>query len=231
MSLLTEASAAVSVESIAPAIPNRLDAGSNGMLITPEAFDAIEEADDRFRYELVRGVVIVCPPPSEGSRSPNEELGFLLRLYKRDHPQGRRLDATLAENYVRSGPDAADRRVADRVVWCGLGRRPKLRGGDPPSIAIEFVSEGAADRRRDYVDKAAEYPAAGVKEYWIIDRFARRMTVIRPDREPLVLTAAEKYETPLLPGFVLPLGDILAVADEWSEDRPDETRPDESAAS
>jgi Uma2 family endonuclease len=71
---------------------------------------------------------------------------------------------------------------------------------------------------RDYEEKRDEYLAAGVKEYWIIDRFRRVMTVYRkgltgPTYE--IVTAAETYQTNLLPGFALPLSRLLAKADRW----------------
>jgi Uma2 family endonuclease len=62
--------------------------------------------------------------------------------------------------------------------------------------------------------------AAGVDEYWVIDRFQRTMSVFtnRPGAPPVrVITAAETYQTPLLPGFELPLAKLLAAADEWEE--------------
>ena len=72
---------------------------------------------------------------------------------------------------------------------------------------------------RDYEEKRDEYLAAGVKEYWIIDRFRRVMTVYRkglagPTYD--IVTETQTYETGLLPGFVLPLSRLLAKADVWS---------------
>ena len=61
--------------------------------------------------------------------------------------------------------------------------------------------------------------AAGVAEYWIIDRFRRTLTVVRPGPEgpqDQVVTEAETYAPPLLPGFELPLARLLAVADRWA---------------
>jgi hypothetical protein len=56
----------------------------------------------------------------------------------------------------------------------------------------------------------------GVVEYWIIDRFTRQMTVCRNAPEglsELVVAEQDTYQTPLLPGFELPLARLLAVAD------------------
>ncbi len=190
----------------------RLDHASNGMLMTSEEFDAVEDAERGVRYELIRGVVNVSPLPGEGQRAPNEELGHLLLTYRESHAQGSALDDTLPENYVRVEDDW---RIADRVIWCGLGRRPDPRN-DVPTIAVEFVSAGSRSRRRDYVEKRRQYLSRGVKEYWIIDRFRRQMTVVHADGSERVVTEESLYQSPLLPGFILPLAKLLSVADRWA---------------
>jgi Uma2 family endonuclease len=91
---------------------------------------------------------------------------------------------------------------------------------DVPTIAVEFVSAGRRSQQRDYVDTLKEYMAAGIREYWIIDRFRRTLTVIhnRPKRpRQQVVREKEKYESPLLPGFVVPLAKLLEVADRLAE--------------
>ena len=105
-----------------------------------------------------------------------------------------------------------------RVLWIGLGRMPDPEK-DVPSIVVEFVSKRHRDRVRDNEEKRLEYQAAGVQEYWIIDRFRRIMTVYRrPPVEPAELAVKESdvYRTPLLPGFELPLARRLKVADDWN---------------
>jgi Uma2 family endonuclease len=199
-----------------------------GTLMSPEEFDAVEDCDELWKYELVQGVLVVTPPPSVGERGPNEILGHLLLVYQETHRQGSALDLTLPESYVRT-PDS--RRRADRSIWTGLGRLPDERR-DPPSITVEFVSEGRRDRERDYVVKRAEYLATGICEYWIIDRFAGQMTVIRREdsdsgaQDEIVIPADGVYSTPLLPGFELPLSRLLDVARslEQARDLPDEDR-------
>jgi Uma2 family endonuclease len=55
-----------------------------------------------------------------------------------------------------------------------------------------------------------------VREHWIIDRFRRRMIVVRGGADPvteIVITEQDTYTTPLLPGFELPLAQLLAIAD------------------
>jgi Uma2 family endonuclease len=187
---------------------------SNGMLMTPEEFDAITRADERYRYELVHGVLIVTRLPLPAESDPNEELGYLLRRYKDDDPRGLVLDATLAERYVYT---KENRRRADRLIWAGLGRPPDLRK-DVPTIVVEFVSKGKRDRQRDYEEKRTEYLGIGVVEYWIVDRFRRIMTVHRrTPGEPVeqVVKEQEVYRTDVLPGFELPLARLFVLADRW----------------
>jgi hypothetical protein len=112
-----------------------------GILLSPEEFDAVEEYDELYNYELVHGVLVVAPPPAVGEREPNDQLGYWLRSYKDHHPQGTALDLTLPEHLIRT---LDSRRRADRVIWAGLGHTPNTRQ-DQPTIAIEFVS---ASKRR-----------------------------------------------------------------------------------
>jgi len=194
-----------------------LGPGLAGTLMSPEEFDEAEQVDDNFKYELIHGVLVVAPPPLEEERGPNGELAFLLRSYGMQHPQGSALDDTLAEQYVQA---SGDRRRADRVIWAGLGRAPNPKK-DIPAIVVEFVSEGKRNRHRDYAEKRAEYLAAGVGEYWIIDRFDQTMTACRRDGPDVVIPRDGTYRTPLLPGFELALARLLDIADRWQASKED----------
>jgi Uma2 family endonuclease len=202
----------------------RIGPRSSGTLMTPEEFDATPGSlwDARYRYELINGVLIVSPPVSEAEADPNDELGHLLRSHKETHPDGSVLDATMPERTV---PTTTHRRRCDRAIWVRLGRLPEPRK-DIPSIVVEFVSAARRDALRDYEQKRDEY-LAGVCEYWIIDRFRRIMMVYR--RGPFgpvhqIVAANQDYETELLPGFVLPLAQLLGRADQWKRTRPQRSR-------
>jgi Uma2 family endonuclease len=173
-----------------------------GTLLSPREFDVAEWDGEGERYELINGVLVVSPPPLEQERDPNEELGYLLRLYKEQHPLGAALDRTLPEQLIRT---RRSRRRADRVIWAELGRRP--RHNEVPTIAAEFVSKDKRDWTRDFRIKKREYEAIGIKEYWIFDRFRRTMTVFvnEPGRQ------AE---------FELLVGRLLAAADYWEKPAP-----------
>jgi Uma2 family endonuclease len=161
-------------------------------------------------------VVVVNPIPLGEETGPNELLGYYLIHYQRTHPQGSALDYTMPQQYVRT-PDS--RRIADRLIWTGLGRLPD-RDLDIPTIAGEFVSQRKRDRDRDYIEKKRDYGKVGIKEYWIIDRFQRTLTVIqytaRGTKERIV-RENETYESPHLPGFELPLARILEATDKLAQ--------------
>ena len=78
---------------------------------------------DARKHEVIVGV-------AEGD--PNEDLGYLHRLYKETHPDGSALDCTLPEKTV---PTTANRRRCDRAIWAGLGRLPDTET-DVPTIAV-----------------------------------------------------------------------------------------------
>jgi Uma2 family endonuclease len=192
----------------------RVGPDSAGLRMTPEEFDAIAEYDELYCYELIDGVLVVTPFASEAERNPNDELGYLLRDFREHHSRGAVLDETLFEQYLRT---MNSRRRADRVIWCGLGRRPDPLV-DVPTIVVEFPSAGKAAWRRDYIHKRNEYLALGVREYWVSDRFRRLMTVYSIENGRSVereISAGEVYRTDLLPGFELPLGRLFAAADRW----------------
>lgn len=188
-----------------------LDADSNGLTMTKNEFLDVGDCDDAYRYELIRGVIVVSPPAGPGERDPNGELEYWLRRYRDSHPQGGSLDRTLFEHEIDVGDSI---RRADRVIWAGLGRQPDPKV-DPPTIVVEFVSPGRAAWRRDYQEKRREYAALGVKEYWIIDRFRKTLSVCRGVDKPLIVKADATYVTPLLPGFELKVGELLKLADRW----------------
>ncbi|MGZ3356067.1 MAG: Uma2 family endonuclease, partial [Isosphaeraceae bacterium] len=145
----------------------RLGPRSAGVLLTTEEFDRARFVEG-WRYELINEVLVVSPIPSLNERDPNEELGYFLRAYQESHPQGSALDLTIGEQTIET---KRNRRRADRVIWAGLGRLPGPN--EPPTIIIELVSKGKVNQERDYIAKRAEYREIGVKEYWIVDRFAK----------------------------------------------------------
>ncbi len=117
-----------------------------------------------------------------------------------------------------------NRRRADRVIWAGFDRFPNVRE-DHPTIVVEFVSADRRDRIRDYEIKRQEYLSVGIQEYWVIDRFARQMLVIRRADDGFSehrVAETERYKTKLLPDFELPLSELFEIADQLRDATTDE---------
>lgn len=193
----------------------RLGRHSAGMLLTAAEFDAITKYDPHYRYELIHGVLVVSPMAAETQWGPNELLGHWLWFYQKFHADGGNLDETLPERYIMTH----QRRLADRVIWAGLGRTPDPEK-DLPTVAVEFVSAGRRSQIRDYEEKRREYLTAGIKEFWILDRFRRLLTVFRKKgakEEKKEIKEGEVYRSPLLPGFELDVAALLAEADKWAK--------------
>jgi Uma2 family endonuclease len=203
----------------------RLDPRSAGLLLTAKEFDRARFREG-WRYELINGVLIVSPTPSRQERTPNDRLGQWLWNYRDQHPQGSSLDSTVPEEEIET---KKNRRRMDRAIWAGLGRLPEE--GEAPTIIAEFVSEGKVNQERDYIAKRAEYREIGVREYWVIDRFRRSLTVYvfagEKDEEHLI-PEGQKYSSPLLPGFELDVARILSFADLWAKKGRKSKKPRES---
>ncbi|MEJ7710758.1 MAG: Uma2 family endonuclease [Pyrinomonadaceae bacterium] len=76
---------------------------------------------------------------------------------------------------------------------------------EAPELAIEIVSPGKENARRDREVKRQVYGKHGVKEYWIADPEMRTFEIYRLESSKLKLVAAlmdeDEITTPVLPGF------------------------------
>jgi len=83
-----------------------------------------------------------------------------------------------------------------------------------PDLAIEILSPGAENARRDRVAKRYLYAKFGVKEYWVVDPFARQIEIYKLDGTTLILSAThgedEEITSTLLPGYKCRVGDLFA---------------------
>ena len=102
------------------------------------------------------------------------------------------------------------------VIWTGSGRVARTPLWNIPMIAIEFVVR--RDWLRDYVEELPRVPEGGGRRALYCYCFHRNMTVLRHGSDgtsEFIVREHETYKTLLLPGFELPLAQLLAVADRW----------------
>ena len=186
--------------------------------------DEFIEADwtEGWLYELARGVVDVTEVPGTPHGRTVRRVARLFTLYNDAHPGIIQYTAGGAECRIRL-PGMQSDRHPDQAIY--LTREPKgkkLWTRWVPSLVVEIVSRGG--ERRDFVDKSEEYLRIGVSEYWIIDRFARKMHVLRRAGdvwEEVLLGEEATHRTDLLPGLEANVGEILgppAEADDGLDD-------------
>jgi Uma2 family endonuclease len=99
-------------------------------------------------------------------------------------------------------------------------RPERVRGRKYPEgadLVMEVVSEGEENRKRDLIDKRAEYASAGVSEYWIVDPEERQIIVLTlAGSEYLVhgeFRAGSITSSVLLPGFSAPVDVVFAAGE------------------
>ncbi len=129
--------------------------------------DLADAPDDGHRYELIDGVLIVSPAPTQR----HQRAAFLLAMQLEIAcPPGLRVipapfDVVLAVDTVMQ-PDIV------------IGRIAELTDADLPAapvLAVEVLSPST--RRFDLVLKRSRFESAGVAHYWVIDAAEPSITV------------------------------------------------------
>lgn len=180
--------------------------------VTYEQF--LDWLDDNTHAEWVDGEIVLMSPVEERH---DAIVGFLRALIRHllEHDD---LGRELSEPFQVRLPEPLRRgRSPDIIVVLNEHddrlRRTYVDGA--PDLIVEVISRES--RRRDQVEKLAEYEAAGVAEYWAVDflRTDARFYLLGPDgKYQLVLSGAEGvFQSRVLPRLRLPL--------EWLwRDRP-----------
>ena len=131
-------------------------------LLTLPEWDALPD-DNRYRLEVVEGVLLVAPRPLTFHQRAVTRLGYLINeqlppelcalsevdLIITEHPLTVRAPDVLVTSTALADTNPARYRPED------------------VSLTVEVLSEGSV--RTDRVMKVAEYAEAGIRHYWIVD--------------------------------------------------------------
>jgi len=165
---------------------------------------------DDTRYELIDGELQVAHQPHWEHQFTSGTLFAALQAWSRQTRAG---VANLAPGVIFSPEDG----VAPDVLWISRERRAQGLRPDgklyiAPEIAIEILSPGSINERRDRDLKRKLYAREGVEEYWIVDWRSKEIAIYRRDGntlEPaLTFTDADAFTSPLLPGFSFPISEL-----------------------
>jgi Uma2 family endonuclease len=183
------------------------------MLFPAQGFWSEEEylaLDTNHIVELVNGHLEVHPMASLAHQMI---LKFLFRWFD-DFVTAHKLGLVLFAPFpVRIVPGTL--REPD-VVFLKPGR---LEKGNPRAVsgadlALEVISEGAANRKRDLRTKRREYALARIPEYWLVDPELQKITVLKLAgkryREHGVFGIGDVATSRLLPGLTLSVQDAFA---------------------
>ncbi|WP_225725071.1 MULTISPECIES: Uma2 family endonuclease [unclassified Nocardia] len=132
-------------------------------LMTLEDWIALPEDNSRW-YELVEGVLRVCPRPMKVHQRA------VWRLAAQLEPQLPEIYGVLTESEVVIDPNPpATVRVPDVIVVPDDGIKAGIPRSDASEVllAVEVLSRGT--RRTDQVEKFSEYAEYGIEYYWIVD--------------------------------------------------------------
>jgi len=169
-------------------------------LITAEEFARMPVPLDGSRQELVRGIVVMSPPPGFRHGARQVRVASLLDHYARTTKSGR----VTVESGVVTEHDPDSVRGPDVAFWSvariPLDREPEGYPEVVPDLCVEILSTRKALKKT--IEKIAEYFASGVRMVWVIDPEDRTVTVYRSPNEGRMLhESAMLSGDEVLPGF------------------------------
>lgn len=177
-------------------------------LLTVEDLPALPDDDNR--YELIEGELIVSRNPSLTHQSVLGNVYMELRKYLDLNPVGEVFPTpgVIFDKYNSVIPDLV---FLTREQLARVGSEPHIH--EAPALAVEVVSPGRDNARRDRVVKLQVYGKFGVGEYWVVDPEARAVEVHRLAEGVLApvatLGGADELTSPAFPGFTCRLDKIF----------------------
>jgi Uma2 family endonuclease len=177
---------------------------------TLDQFWALPEPANRYKMELIRGVLYMTPPPDEHFHDPPvSKLVILLvtELVRLGQPGQLFVPRSGVWTYY---PDTW---LEPDLFYLSNESIEQFKGKPRNSadLVIEVLSPGSADY--DRTTKADSYAALGVKEMWLVDPMARTIEV-RYNRdyswvESRVFTREEEIVSRVIPELRLPVSQVF----------------------
>jgi Uma2 family endonuclease len=159
------------------------------------------------KVELVKGVLIISPAPSDKHQKISLKLSYSFYSYLLKNNVGEvrysPLDVRLWEDNIRQ-PDIAfmSKEHLDRITDECWG---------VPDLVVEILSP--SNTETDKEDKFKEYQKAGVLEYWIVDPFNQSIEIFTLENGAYKLFGkwglGETAKSKLLDGFGISVDDVL----------------------
>jgi Uma2 family endonuclease len=175
-------------------------------LMSVEEFEAMP--NDGKRYELVRGELVLMPPPGYEHFRVIGLVSHYLNLFVL--PRGLGVVGSDGGFVTARDPDTTREPgvafIAAERVPTGEDAFRAVRAA--PDLAVEVRSP--SDSMQDLIDKANEYLAAGARLVWLLDPITRIVIVKTPDGAERTFGVADQLDGgDVLAGFTLRLSEIF----------------------
>jgi Uma2 family endonuclease len=172
---------------------------------------ARESAGDRNHYELLNGRVVMNPPAGYPHGEVGNKVQMLLGSFVREHGAGKVFDSSQGFDLPSGDTVEPDHSFVSAERWATarpvVGEFLKVI----PDLIVEVLSPRTASQDRG--EKKAIYERNSVREYWLVDSRARRMTVfvLREGRfdQGRVFSETDGYESEVLRGLAFTVAEIL----------------------
>ena len=134
----------------------------------------IERLDEWDRAELIDGKMYMCPSPTRIHQFLVSKLSFSIQLFIYSKKGG--CHVYIAPFDVRLFKDERTVVQPDVLVICNKDILTDKGCMGAPDWVIEVISE--SNSSHDYIRKLMQYQKAGVREYWIVDPYQNKVTVM-----------------------------------------------------
>ncbi|MDQ7825774.1 MAG: Uma2 family endonuclease [Candidatus Eremiobacteraeota bacterium] len=169
--------------------------------------DYLTLPNDRNRYEILEGELVMTPSPTTVHQKVSQNLEFIIISYLREHPVGSLyhapVDVLLSDISV----------VVPDILFVAQQRASLIseRGIEgAPDLIVEILSPGTA--KYDRVSKMQIYGKRGVEWYWIVDHKEKTIEEYHNEKGSFRLvrkaSADEDFHPGLFPGLVIPLSKV-----------------------
>ena len=134
--------------------------------------DLLTTPDDRNRYEIFEGDIIVTPAPNEPHQTAAMNLSVILGTYIKRHGLGKLYAAPLDVYFDEETVIEPDLLFVAKDRF-SIIEKQRIKGA--PDLVVEVLSPSTEERDRGF--KFKRCAQEGVKEYWLVDPDRRAVDV------------------------------------------------------